>query len=183
MQVWRRPSNNSSDTSDSLKTNSSQGNRVVIVDDYQTFLSNWPFFLEGIQAVRDDSPENMPGVTNDEFFRALVRVACTNDGGVILLLTSRNGKPLGFLVLIDITYHNQPKTVNCYIAYTNRKCPSTIYELKFEAEKWARFNQYKKLQAISYRLKPTPGLSGAIRRYFNKTLGLREKCVVFEATL
>lgn len=161
----------------------SPANKLLRVESYAKLVHYWDFFLEGLTAVRNDSQDNMPGVGNEEFFKTLISLATGERNGTILLLTSKNGKPLGYMVLIDVTLPYGEKTINCYLAYTNRKCPSTMQELRFEGERWSRENGFKRLQAISYRVKPMPRLSGAIRRYFNRTLGLRERCVVFEAEI
>lgn len=146
-------------------------------------MGNWTFLLEGLEQVRADCPDNVPDVTNEAFFKTLLKLSTEPWLGYVIILKSKNGKPLGFMVMVDTTGMFQPKTLTVYIAYTNAKCPSTMAELRYEAEMWARSHEYEKVQALSYRVKPMPRLSGAVRRYFNRTLGLRERFVVFEKVL
>jgi hypothetical protein len=156
------------------------GNVITKVDTYQKLLDLWPFLLEGLDATKANCEDNIPDVTNDIFFKTLLAIATNVADGVILVLQSKNYKNLGFIVLVDTTAMYEPKTVTVYIAYSNAKCPSTIHELKFEGYKWARENTFVRVRALSFRVKPMPRLSGAVRRYFSKTLGLQERCVVFE---
>lgn len=164
--------------------NGSQGNKIVLIQDYKTLLDRWEFLLEGLQAVQANCKDNLPDVTSDQFFKTLAKVAFEPELGVIILLTSKNAKPLGYIVLVDNSELFGPKVVCIYIAYSNGKCASTIAELRHEGLRWAKEQGFEKCRAYSYRIKPTPArMSGAVRRYFSKTLGLRERCVVFETVL
>lgn len=153
------------------------------MNSYNEFIANWKFLLEGLEKVRQACPENIPDVTNDEYFKTLLTLATQPELGKILILTNCDGKPLGFIVLIDITGMFQRKTLNVYIAYSNNKCHSTMKELVFESETWARKNKFKKVQALSYRAKTIIHMNGTVRRHFRQALGLNERCVVFEKEL
>lgn len=159
------------------------GNQVLIVNDYKTFLEVWPFLLEGLEATKKNCEDNIPDVTADTFFKTLLSIALEEFHGVIMILQSKNKKLLGFIVLVNTTAMYEPRTLTIYIAYSTGKCPSTIHELRYEGFKWARENTFERVRALSFRVKPMSRLSGAVRRYFYKTLGLRERCVVFETLI
>lgn len=160
-----------------------QGNLVEIVDSYQKLLDNWEFFLRGLEAVRKGAMDNIPGISNDEFFKTLLKIAAEPHLGLILVLKTNKGRPLGFIALIDTTAMYRPKTLTVYLIYSTGECPSTVQELRYDGDLWARKNNFVKVQALSYRLKPLPRRTGAVQRFFNKTMGLRLRCVVFEAEL
>ena len=163
---------------------SSQGNKIVTVSGFRDLLEKWEFLLQGFLAVQANCHENLPDIDADQFFRTLIRVSEDPTLGTILLLTSKNDKPLGYIVLIDVTELYESKVCNIFIAYSNGKCPSTITELRHEGAIWAKSHGFSRCRAVSFRVTPLPArISGAVRRYFSKTLGLRVRCVVFEAAI
>jgi hypothetical protein len=161
--------------------NSNTGNFVEVIDTYDKLIEHWDFLLEGLEKVRAGCIDNIPDVSNEEFFKTVLKISCEPHLGLVIILKSKNGKPLGYLVLIDTTAMFRPKTLTVYMIYSSGLCPSAFAELRFEGDCWARKNGFVKLQALSYRLKPLPRRTGAVQRFFNKTLGLRLRCVVFEA--
>jgi hypothetical protein len=137
-----------------------------------------------MKAVQENCLDNLPDVTPDQFFKTLARVAFDSELGWIGILTSESGKYLGFGVMVDVTEMYQLKTLCIYIVYSNAKCPSTILEVRHEALQWAKQHGFERIRAVSFRIRPNPTrISGAVKRYFSKTLGLRERCVVFEAPI
>ena len=172
------------DMSNTWNNYSSTGNKIVVVEGFKNLLDYWNFLLEGFLAVQSNCRENLPDLSVDQYFKNLTRVSSDANYGVILLLTSKNNKPLGFIVLTDVTEPYEDKVFNIFIAYSNGKCPSTIAELRYEGLEWAKKRGFKKARATSFRISPLPArISGAVRRYFAKTLGLRVRCVVFEAPI
>lgn len=151
------------------------GNHTKIITSLEEFLAWWPFLIEGLSVLQDKHAGNNPDITADEFFRHLLHVLSGGvDYGIIMLLLSKNDKPLGYIVVNDNTYLFQTKTAVVYAIYSNNKCPSTVHELVHDATLWGRPRGYKCVQATSYRL------NGAALRWFERKLGFRRRCIVFE---
>lgn len=143
----------------------------------QQVLDNWAFFLEGL--VELNNPQGARGDVHSEAFLkiALTIVDKGLDFGLVAMLTSVNGKPLGFGMAYDNTEPFCQRSAIVYAVYSNKKCPSTTKELLYHAEIWATNNGFKNLHACSRRF------SGAGFRLFESIWGFRRVCIVFNKDL
>ena len=151
------------------------GNYIQKIDTFDSFQQNWPFLLEGLAVLRSSIGGNMPDMTEDEFFKMLLMMALEPERGIIMMLCSKNGKPLGYIAIHDITNWYAPKRANVYAIYSNSKCPSTLTELAFEGRKWGKEQGFKYVQACSFRF------TGAAQRLFERKLGLHQRYIVYES--
>ena len=135
--------------------------------------THWDFFLEGLTNLND--PHGARGdLTPVQFFQMLLyAVEKHPHHGGVGLLTSKNGKPLGYGVVLDNTEPFCRKSVVVYAVYSNGKCATTTVELLANAERWAREHGFAEMQACSRRI------NGAAIRLFEKKWKFRRICLVF----
>ena len=151
------------------------GNQIKPINTFELFTEYWPFLLDGLKVLRATIGGNQPDLTSEEFFKMLLMMALEKERGVILLLESKNGKPLGYIAIHDITGYFAAKRVNVYAIYSNSKCASTLSELNIAGRKWGKTNGYKYVQAASFRF------TGAAQRLFERKLGLKQRFIVYES--
>jgi hypothetical protein len=124
--------------------------RFIEITGYEAVLQNWPFFLEGLQAL-NETVKDKP-VSPDSFLRVHLDIACGPLFGRIFRLESKNGKPLGFISGYETTSNYRPERVFwVYALYTNRKKSGTPRILFSQIEKWAKSEGFNEIQTQSGR--------------------------------
>lgn len=148
-------------------------NKIVYITTLDAFLEWWPFLLEGLSVL--NSPTGGRGnLSQKQFFNTLLRVALGSPAeGAVCLVTSKNSKPLAFVVLISNTAPFDFRTAVCYALYSNNKAANAVPELHKEVLRWCREHSFERLYAYSRRI------SGAAVRLFEKKWGFRKDCLVF----
>lgn len=159
------------------RSSSTHGNRVVKIEDYDSFLTYWPFFLRGHEQLTKPNGANMADLTVQELFKTLLELSVYPERGFLALLVNKRGLPLGYLAAHDTTIAFRPKELTVFAIYTNDACPVTTRELMFELKQWAKGQDYKVVKAIAYKA------SGASLRFFNLVLQLRKTGLVWSVKL
>lgn len=131
------------------------------------------FLREGFEQLQDGLK-----LTWDDFLSELLRIARVGlDTAITAIFTSKNGKPLGYIILMDETLGSIERTAHIYAAYSNGLYRGIADEAIRFAEEWATKRGFDKLQASSRRM------SGAAMKLFKKRLKFRPVYVVFEKGL
>lgn len=148
-------------------------NKFVYITDLEPLLEAWPFLLEGLGTLND--PQGGRGnIEPERFFKILLRVALGDpEEGAVVVLTSKNDKPLGYIVFLNNTTPFDKKTLLVYAIYSNNKMAGTAKVLSVEMKRWARQHGFAKATAASFRL------TGSAVRWFRR-LGFQRKCIGFE---
>lgn len=135
--------------------------------------ANWDFFREGLASLND--PHGARGdLTELQFFQILLyAIAKHPRQGGVGLLTSKNGKPLGYGIMLEDTEPFCKRSAVVYAVYSNGKCATTTEELLENAERWARTEGFVELHACSRRI------NGAAIRLFEKKWKFKRICLVF----
>lgn len=155
----------------------SNGNRIVEISNYDDFRIHWPFLLEGIQSMRKKAAERSAALTVDEFLKVTISLSLVAQSGRIMLLTSKNGKLLGYIVLCDNTAKFGPKTCVVYALYSTCQCPTTVKDLGHAALLWAKSNEYKRVQGCDYRM------NNGSKAFFRSKMQMKLVCHVYEAEI
>jgi len=137
----------------------------------------WPFFQEGVEALRDPRRARSD-LSDKEWLNQLVHIALQpSSRGCVMLFTSKNDKPLGFMAVIEDSETIELKTALIYAGYSNEKYENAPVTGLAEVEKWARENGYSRLHLQTRRM------NGASVKFFEKKLGFSPLCVVYEKEL
>jgi len=142
------------------------------VEDILAFL---PFLKEGWAKLWNDVTRELP---SEDFVCRCVQAALERDHrAVLFVFTSKNDKPLGFILAEDNSQGSVRDSLLIYAAYSNGKYQgSAAASLEFVGN-WARGAGYKRLQLYSRRL------NGSAMRLFRKTLGFTPAGVTFTKDL
>lgn len=148
-------------------------NKVQCISDLEEFLYWWPFLLEGLGIL--NSPNGGNGnIPETRFFKILLQVISgRHSEGTVMLLTSKNDKPLAYVVLCNNTQPFAERTALCFVIYSNNKCAHAVKELHRAVNAWCVTHHYVRLYAASKRI------SGAAVRLFEKKWGFRQESIVF----
>lgn len=116
---------------------------------------------------------------NDQSFilRCLDAALCRDNSRQLFVFTSKNNKPLGFILAEDGSEGAERTTLFIYAAYSNGKFMNAPSAGIGFVEKWARLAGYSKIRLLSRRL------NGSAMRLFRRKLGLKPVGVLFEKTL
>lgn len=148
-------------------------NQFIYLTELDQFLDWWPFFLEGLPLL-NSSTGGRGGIPEERFFKILLQIALGNmKNGAVLVVCSKNGKPLAYTVLINNTAPFDERSALCYALYSNNKCAGVVKQLHVEVLKWCRLNEYVKLYAASKRI------TGSAVRLFEKKWGFQKDSLVF----
>ena len=151
-------------------------NILLYINTLELFLEWWPFLLEALPLLNRTNVGSEK-VSADRYFSVLTREALgPPSDGVVIVLASKNTKPLGFVVLLNNTAPFSPKTALCYAVYSNNKCATAVRQLDRETKGWCTLHGYKKMVAASRMI------HGATVRWF-KNRGFERDCLVFRRTV
>jgi hypothetical protein len=139
---------------------------IEILTGYESILQNTSLLLEGLHDLNQTVKKGSE-VSEDNFFRYHLDVACGKLFGRILRITSKNDKPLGFISAAECTSdYADLRSLHVYAIYSNGKSPTATRTLFYALEKWAREVGFGEIQAISGRT------SGASIRWCRQKFGL-----------
>lgn len=127
--------------------------RIVNLHTVDQVIRWWDFFATGLEFM---NRETKWGESADNFFRVLMHALKAGESKAqILLHLAADATPLGFLVMVDNTPPFGRRSALIYAVFSNKKCPSSFMELVAEARAWAVTNDFRVVQACSYRLNRT----------------------------
>lgn len=147
-------------------------NKVIRLTHPYEVLNHWPFFLEGMEAL--NSPTGAKGeYTPETFLQMLLKVIDKGDEGLVLLLTSKNDKPLGFGVCFVGEDILGDRCLFVWAGYTSGRYKGTMLEMCQYAEEYARAIGITVLRAASKRI------TGAAMRLFERAWGFKREFIHF----
>lgn len=109
--------------------------------------------------------------------RCLDAALCRDNSRQLFVFTSKNKKPLGFVLVEDGSEGVERDTLYIYAAYSNGKFMNAPSAAIAFVERWARLAGYVKIRLLSRRL------NGSAMRLFRRKLGMKPVGVVFEKKL
>jgi hypothetical protein len=151
-------------------------NKVKVLTTVDEILEHWSFFYEAMVALNDPSKARA-NYTPEEFFNMLVKCTQLGREGLVLVLTSKNGKPLGCGCAFTGTDFCGETCFFVWAAYTTGRCTTALQELMSYAEDYARHIGHK-----NFRMS-TPRINGAAFRLFEDKLGFRRDYITFKKSL
>ena len=147
-------------------------NRVIHVTTADEILDHWAFFNEGRMALNDPSRARAD-YTPEGFFNMLVKVALMNTEGLILVLTDKNGNPLGFGCAFTGVDFQGDACFFVWECYSNSTCSTTTKELLNYTEEYAKSIGHNVIKLSTKRL------TGAALRYFEGSLHFKREYIQF----
>lgn len=150
---------------------------VIHLTNVQQVIAAWPFLVNGWRELC--SPEKgRSDLSEGEFLTMLLRIQGMGpNDGLIALFTSKNDKPLGYMVVMNDSETPHRRTALIYLGYSNGLYTQAPIVATEYVERWAKERGFTELHAQSRRL------SGAAMRLFRKKLGFQPMAVVFSKTL
>lgn len=152
-------------------------NKGIIPRKLEEVIEWWPFILSGLDALNDTSGARANMSANDLFRVAVSTALGDPDRGLVLILASKNDKPLSYIIATENTDLYGPRTLVAWAAYTNRKCATALKDNLDILEKWARHAGFEELQAQSRRM------NGSAMRLFERRWGFTRHCITFKKAL
>ena len=161
---------------------------LVQTDSYQPFLVLTPtclddvvafsdFLLEGWKALSSRFGDS-PDMSQRQFMvRCLDAALCLDKSRRLFIFTSKNKKPLGFILVEDGSEGDERTTLFVYAAYSNGKFPKAPEAAFRFVRRWARLAGYAKVRLLSRRL------NGSAMRLFRRRLGFSPVGVLFEQSV
>lgn len=113
------------------------------------------------------------------FFKRVLSIATGSETeGAVLVFTSINDKPLGFVILANDSENiDEHESVLIYAGYSTGKYVDAAPVSMEIVERWARTHGYGEIHATTRRL------NGAATRLFRKKLGFDPMCIVYRKVL
>lgn len=146
---------------------------VIYINTIESLLKHIDFIAEGWKELRKPYGAGLC-ITFEDYMKVLFRVASgPREGGCIILYTSKNDKPLGYVVVFDDTETGGPRSCIIYAGYSNGRYVGASEEAIEVVNKWAKQFGYKEIHAQSRRI------GGASSRIFRRKLGMRALCIVY----
>jgi hypothetical protein len=145
--------------------------------DVNGIIANIDFLQQGWEGLK--SPTGGRGdISWDIFLKVLLRVASQPADGMVVLYTSKNMKPLGFMVVMDNTeLFGEERKALIYAGYSNGKYAHAAKDGMDFVEQWARAHNFVALEAHTRRI------NGSAMRLFRKKLGFHPLSLVFKKEL
>lgn len=151
-------------------------NLVVRLTSAYDIAENWDFLLLTMEELCDPRRARAK-YTAESWFNMLCRVTTLGADGLVCLLTSKNGKPLGFGCGFSAEDFDLNKCFYVWQAYSNGKCHTALSEMLGYCESYARTLGHKKVKTA------TPRLNGAADRLFTETLGFDREFFTYTKNL
>jgi hypothetical protein len=144
-------------------------NKLLYVVEFDQVTRYWDFFLEGLEVLNGTGTGK---VSEERFFKTLLHVSMGQpDQGALMMILSKNDKPVAFTVLMNNTQLFCPRSALCFALYS-RKSATAVPDLHREVKRWCREHRYVKLYAASQRI------NGCAVRLFGKW-GFKQEALVF----
>lgn len=129
--------------------------KTIELEGCDAVLKYWPFLLDGLKELNETVKDKQ--VSTDAFLRVHLDIAVGKLYGKLLLFTSKNDKPLGFISAYENTSNYSPERVLwVYAIYSNGKKEGVPKILFSKLEEWARSYGFTEMQTQSGR---TSGVS------------------------
>lgn len=151
-------------------------NRLVRITNEHQLLEQWPFFLRGMHELNDPRRARA-GYSAESFFCELVKIVQLGRHGLVCVLTSKNGKPLGFGAGFTAEDFHGDQCFYVWQAYSNSKCRTALSELQSACDEYARAIGHKVVKTA------TPRLTQSAVRLFTDVLGYSQEFFTFKKTL
>lgn len=149
----------------------------IEIRSFQELLPWWPFFLEGLE-VLNRLPSPKDAIDGDTFLKTVLQaIDMAPSRGMVLIVTSKNDKPLFWGVAVDNTASFRRRTMCVHSIYQNGKAQDVTLFALGHLEAWARRQGYEALQAFS------PCMSGSRFRLFEKRWKFRRSAILFTKDL
>lgn len=146
-------------------------NYVETIRDNESFLTHWPMFAAGLDAMNERSNMNE---NFDNYLRQMLCMMASWPNGAIGVLKSKNDKELGFTAIFNATpAFLTKKTLYVYALYSNGKYIYTSKELLDWGKRCAREYGYEVMSM------ETGNLNGGAVQFFTRKLGFTAKKVLF----
>jgi hypothetical protein len=137
----------------------------------------WPFIVEGLPVLNELAKSQDKIAPETLFNVALNSATLSESDGLVVVITSKNDKPLMWGIVFNNTVIFKPKSCAVYAVYSNGKAPKVMsYALSY-LESWARHHDYKRIQAFS------PCMNGSRFRLFEHVWKFTREAVVFRKDL
>lgn len=149
--------------------------KIVPITKIAQLIDEWPIFRQGLEELTSSARCDF-----DEqalFGMASHVIRLWPKQGLVALLKSKRGVPLGWGIAFENTEPYCRRSAVVYAAYTTNQSPGTLKVLLNYAEKWAREQGIQDLQACSRRF------SRAAFRLFERGWKFQRVCVVFRKEL
>lgn len=151
--------------------------KVVHVTTVPQLLEHWGFIRAGWQELALANKART-GLTESECLTMMLRVLTLGpDDGLLVIFTSQNDKPLGYMAVMNDSETPERRTALIYLGYSTGKYLNAPVVATEYVEQWAKDRGFSELHAQSRRL------SGAAMRLFRKKLGFEPMAVVFSKKL
>jgi hypothetical protein len=147
-------------------------NDIVEIRTIDDLLEYWVFLKQGMVALND--PRGAKATyTDDTFLQLLLKVFGMDEAGLIVVLQSKNGKPLAFGICFEAVDIMEERCFFVWAAYTNGKYKGGLQELCKYAETYARKRGIRCLKAATKRI------CGANIRLFERGWKFRREFMTF----
>lgn len=146
-------------------------NRLVELKTVYDLVGHWNFLQEGMTALNDQ--KRARANYNAESFLTMLTKVTLMPEGIVLLLTSKNGKPLGFGCAFSATDFNGDSCFYVWCVYSNGRCHTCLSELQSHCEDFARRFGHTNIKIATKRN------TAAAIRLFEGTLGYAREFLTF----
>jgi len=114
----------------------------------------WPFFLHGLVELNNIRMANS-GYLPEKFLQTLLQIVSRpSRGGLVAVLESAKGKPIGFIVGYDDSSDAEVKSAMIYALYRRSDCPEAVVDLRDGFEQWCREHGYTEVRLVIRKCSP-----------------------------
>lgn len=145
-------------------------NKLVRLHSAFDLAQHWPFIQESREGLVKKARARW---TEEEYFNMLTRVTLMGDQGLVLLLTSKNDKPLGIGCAFVATDFDGNDCFYVWSVYSSGKCHTCLSELLNACKEYA-----KSVGSTVVKM-ATPRRNEAARRLFEDTLGFSREATIY----
>jgi hypothetical protein len=156
---------------------STQQFKYLYLTKIQEVFTHWPFFLEGLGQL-NTLVGCMDPITEEVLLKTLLHAVDRYPrDGLVVVVTSKNDKPLLWGVALNNTALFKPRSCVVYAVYSNNKAAGVVSSAIQCLEQWARENEYVNIQAFS------PSFNGSRIRLFERSWKFRRAAIMFTKKL
>jgi len=151
--------------------------KVLCINDVESLIKEIDFVIEGYHQLMKLGP-NKFYISLKDYLQLLFKTVTKDPtDGCVMVVKSKNDKPLGYFVLFNNTAPGCPSSCVIYAGYSTNRYIGLAEDGMTLAEAWARRNGYKQIQALS------PRMAGAAMRFFKRKLGFTPMSIIFKKDL
>lgn len=151
---------------------------IVRVETLKQLVEEWPFFLEGLEALKESIGSKM---TPNRFFKLLLSIVSGDESaGCVFLGKSKNDKNAGYLAAIENTEPGCDKSLLVCAGYCRGQGQTFDTNSRMGLamlEKWAKERGYVEIHAGSRRI------TGAAMRLFERKWGFKRASITFKRSI